>query len=439
MNDTDNKQKVKHEMEREIRTDGGIDSQTADSRTTDTGESGTNADNEVLAELRELKDKIADDDTEETEDRRPEWVFEQYVRKHREDGKAQSSIQPTRSAWNQFCDWMDEQGYIYLSDLTSNFVGRHDDWVIANTDKGKLSRGMHLSRIKSVVKHADSRGWISPNVVPDDETWEEVKPDLSDDDKVRSDPLRPERGEQITKWVRANHFGERPHVLWLLLFRYGLRVSAIRALDRSHLILTRPDDYPESDQFRPHLRFRDRPELGDEDDEGLPLKNRREELAKRRVALRPGHVEVFRQYIENGSQTGAIESRKEHAEPDKYGLYGLLTGEQNARLSDRTIRSRTHWLTCPSTYDDKCQCDGCQEFRSEHGREPYPSKVEKHCNETRSPHQVRHGAITSLLDDHNHSTVAGVVGTSPDTLRDVYDRADEYRRMNRIADDWLSD
>jgi hypothetical protein len=41
-----------------------------------------------------------------------------------------------------------------------------------------------------------------------------------------------------------------------------------------------------------------------------------------------------------------------------------------------------------------------------------------------------------LLDDADHGTVASIVGTSPDTLRDVYDRADEYRRMNRIADDW---
>lgn len=39
---------------------------------------------------------------------------------------------------------------------------------------------------------------------------------------------------------------------------------------------------------------------------------------------------------------------------------------------------------------------------------------------------------------HSHSTVASIVGTSPDTLREVYDRADEYRRMNRVADDWLS-
>jgi hypothetical protein len=147
---------------------------------------------------------------------------------------------------------------------------------------------------------------------------------------------------------------------------------------------------------------------------------------------------VFRHYVQNGSEHGAKNSRKEHDESDEYGLYGLLTGEHNARLSGRTVRERTHWLTCPTTYGDECQCDGCREYRAEHGRNPYPSKVYKYCNETRSPHQVRHGAITSLLDDHSHSTVANIVGTSPDTLRDVYDRADEYRRMNRVADDWLS-
>jgi hypothetical protein len=44
-----------------------------------------------------------------------------------------------------------------------------------------------------------------------------------------------------------------------------------------------------------------------------------------------------------------------------------------------------------------------------------------------------------LLDDHDHATVARIVGTSTDTIRDVYDSAGDIRRMNRVAGDWLSD
>jgi len=417
-------------MSTEPDTQSGIDSQTEDD-STDTSIA------DLERRLAELEDGSGDNSDDYIEDKQPEWVFDKFAERWTADGKAQSGLQSYQSAWSQFREWMEQKGYRYLTDLTPSFPARHDDWIVAHDeyDKTKLSRSMHLSRIKTVVRHAESRGWIDPDIIPGDDRWDEIKPELGDGDKIRSDPLRPERGERITNWVRANHFGERSHILWLLLFRYGFRVSAIRALDRDDLRLSEPDDWPEERDFRPHLRLKDRPELGDDDDKGLPLKNKREELAGRLVPLQREHVDAFRHYVQNGSEHGA-ETRKEHDEPDEYGLYGLLTGEHNARLSGDTIRGESGRLTSPATYANKCQCDGCQQFRSEQGRDPYPSRIHKHCNESRTPHQVRHGAITSLLDDADHGTVASIVGTSPDTLRDVYDRADEYRRMNRIADDW---
>lgn len=396
---------------------------------------------EVVNQLDRIEEQVGDDNkADDIEDRRPDWVFDKFIKQRRADGNAESGLQSYRSAWGQFEEWMEEEGHTYLTDLSPRFPGRHDGWIVSHDEyeKKKLSRAVHLSRIKTVARFAQSRGWIDPSDVPDDEAWDEVKPEVNDGEKIRSDPLPPERGEEIAKWVRANHFGGRAHVLWLLLFRYGFRVSAIRALDRDDLVLTKPDDWPEGREFNPHLRLKDRPELGGEEDDGLPLKNKREELAGRKVLLEQEHVEVFRHYVENSSDEGATETRKEYEEPDKYGLYGLVTGEQNPRLSARTIRDRTHWLTCPTTYGDECLCDGCREYRAEHGRNPYPSKVWKYCNETRSPHQVRHGAITSLLDNNKHHTISHNVGTSIDTIRDVYDSADDIRRMNRTAGDWLS-
>jgi len=394
--------------------------------------------NELMAEISELKDEISDDDNaRDIADKRPACVWNKYRDNWIGDDKAPSGLQSRRSAWVQFIRWMTEQEHEYLSDLSSNFVARHHDWVLSNCEKNKLSRYAHLSHIRSIITFAKSRGWIDPEDVPDEDAWAEISPDLSDDDKVRSDPLAVERGKEIMQWVRNERFGSRSHCLWILLFRYGFRVSAVRALDRDDLILSEPDDWPDEHDFKPHLRLRDRPDLGPEDDGGLKLKNKVEELASRRVPLQPEDAAVLHHYVEHGSAHGAKKTRKEHDEPDEYGLYGLLTGEQNPRLSGRTIRERTHWLTCPATYGERCDCDSCREYRREHGRDPYPSKVYKICDETRSPHQIRHGAITRLLDEHDHSTVSRIVGTSPDTLREVYDRADEYRRMGRITDDWL--
>lgn len=384
--------------------------------------------------------KLEDDEAEYVEDKTPEFVWDQFEQHWKSSDKALSGLQPHRSAWTQFTEWMDEQGYEYLTDLDPTFPARHDDWIVSHEeyDKTKLSRSFHLTRIKMVIQHADSRGWIDPNVVPDDNEWDRIKPDLENEDKIRSDPLPPERGEEIMAWVAENRPYSRAHVLWILLFRYGFRVSAIRALDRDDLILEEPDDWPEDQPFRPHLRLKDRPHLGPDDDPGLPLKNKRDELSSRRVPLQPEDAEVIRRYVDTGSPHGAKNSRKEFDEPDEYGLYGLLTGEHNPRLSGRTIRERTKWLTCPTTYGSDCQCDGCRDYRAGNdGDNPMPSKRGKYCEESRSPHQVRHGAITRMLDNYDHSTVARIVGTSPDTLRNVYDRANDIRRLNRTASAWL--
>jgi len=409
----------------------------------DNDQSGSVTNEEVVNRIAQLEDQVTNEEkAEDIEDRQPRWLFERFKNHWRADDMAESSLQPIRSAWNQFCSWMDYRGYRYLTDLTPRFPGRHDSWIVNHDDisKTKLSRSMHLSRIRTVIRYANAQGWIYPSDVPADSVWDEVMPELEVGDKVRSDPLPPERGERITNWVRNNRFGSRAHVLWILLFRYGLRVSAIRALDYDDLILTKPSDWPDKHDFRPHLRLNDRPELGPEDDNGLPLKNKRKELASRRIPLQPEDVEALSHYVETGDSIGAKYSRKEHTETDRYGLQGLLTGEHNARLSGSAIRERTHWLTSPATFtNSECQCNGCRDYRTEKGRDPYPSKLCRYCNETRSPHQVRHGAITSLLDEYSHPTVSRIVGTSPGTLRDVYDRADEYRRMNRVAGEWLSD
>jgi integrase len=218
------------------------------------------------------------------------------------------------------------------------------------------------------------------------------------------------------------------------MYNYGLRISAIRALDRNHLVLNQPDDWPNGREFRPHLVLRDRPELGGEDDMGLPLKNKGK-LADRRVPIRAEDVQVFDLYVSRETPTGAKSSRKKHEEPDKYDLHGLLTTEHSPRISRSTIEDRTAWLTCPTTYSDsECNCRGCREYREDNGQNPPPSRLGRHCEETRSPHQVRHGAITKMLDAYPPETVSKIVGTSVDEIKKTYDRADEIQRMNRL--DW---
>lgn len=382
-------------------------------------------DDAILKRLKRIEAQVTDHAADDIEDRSPEWVWERYAAHYLQDGKSPNGLQSVRSAWNQFTEWMYKEGHEHLTDLSPRFPGRHDDWIVDHReyDKNRLSRGMHLTRIKQVVQYARTRGWIHPTIVPDAEEWDEVKPDIDKDDRVRSDPLPPERGERIMEWLERDHFGERDHCLWILVWQYALRVSAIRALDLDDLIQTERADWPDRHEFPgSHLRLTDRPERG------LPLKNTREELAGRRVPLRPDAAEALDCYID--------EHRIDHGRGPEEGSPGLLTTEHNPRIADSTVRSEVHRLTSPSVYGVRCECAGCLAHQAENSRRPYPSQIGRICDESRSPHQARHGAITRLLDDHDPTVLARVCGTSADTLRDHYDRADQYRRLGRLAATW---
>ena len=398
--------------------------------------SGTGTEVTINIEDRDELESLLDSDGSAIDPKSPPEVWERFSNHWIEDGKSPNSLQSIGSAWDQFSEWMEVNGVTSLAELDSSSLAQHDSWIVSSDEyhKKPISRCEHLKRIRRVLKYACARDWAPESAVPTDDDWQQILPSVSKSEEIRDDPLETDRGDLITRWLAAEKPCSRDHVIWLLLFEYGLRVSAIRAIDLNDAVLSEPEEFPGS-EFHPHIRLRDRPGLGGEYDAGLPLKNTNPEYADRLVPLYPNHAEAIRRYIFTGSPRGAESSRKEFDVTDSHDRVGLLTTEQSPRIPGRTIRERAHYLTCPTTYaDEPCDCAGCTQYRAENRRDPPPSKRGTHCERTRSPHQVRHGSATKLLDQLGPERVARIVGTSPDTLREVYDRADEYRQMERVAD-----
>jgi len=235
--------------------------------------------------------------------------------------------------------------------------------------------------------------------------------------------------------VRREHFGERWHVLWLLVWDLGLRVTGIRAIDVDHVITEEPDNWSDETEweFTPHIKLRDRPEYG------LPLKNTDDQYSDRLTYLSDDQVYVLEHYIENSEppETKDRSARIHYDRADtETGSVGLVTTPDSARIGARTVQDHFHRITCPTTHEeDPCQCEGCQSAREEKGKALWENELEGACDRSRSPHEVRHGAITHMLNEgHDIEGVAYQVGTAPDTLRNRYDRADEYDILARIAD-----
>lgn len=356
----------------------------------------------------------------ETRTATPVEVFEQYKKRHPK--RRASTLQSQRSAWGQFTQWFHQQDNLnHLCDLSEWFATDFQHWLRSHDefDQKELSLRMTLQRVKGVIDFARARGYV-PKGVPSDWDMPTVE---NEEAKIRSDPLVPERGVEIMDYLERERRFEREHILWVLVFRLGLRNSAVRAIDLEHVELSPDGDHP------PYIDLRDRPTLGQSDRPDLPLKNTRSEYNERLIPLNTCSAEVLRGYI--------WKHRKRHGPPEGDEQNGLITTERSPRISKRCISNRINSLTSPVEYEGDCDCSGCQEYLRDEGRYPRPSDRESICEESRSPHQCRHGAITHMLNKGwSHDDVAHMVGTSPQTIRDVYDRGDEFDRLHRVAQVW---
>lgn len=377
----------------------------------------------------------ASSDPEPRKDVTPAAVWDTYVSR-KGDKRRHETLQLAKNSWDLFCEWCESEGIEYLSGLGPYFPGDFRVYLESHTDMGDISIYYTLTRMKQVAEFAQNRGLIHQQYPHDN--WN--RPELDKSDRQRDEYLLPERGREISDFVRLEYTYQKEHVIWKLAWDYGLRKSAIRSLDREQVAIDPKGENP------PHLRLEDRPDLGGAEDKGLPLKNTLDRLAGRKVPIREEMVEVLRGYIANERTDNGT---------DEYDLEALITTKRSARISENGIYITTCKITSPATYRGLCKCEAHQEFREQHGRscgcewcETYdlrenrelPTQQRYKCDKSRGPHAVRHGAITQMVNSgQDFPTISHIVGTSPDTLRKTYDRRSDDERMNAIAPAWLGD
>ena len=93
----------------------GTVSKPTQAENTDTNRSSPATNDDVLTELRELKEQVTDNSgADDIEDQRPKWMFKQFKEHWKADDKVHSALQPYESAWRQFCEWTEKQGHMNL-------------------------------------------------------------------------------------------------------------------------------------------------------------------------------------------------------------------------------------------------------------------------------------------------------------------------------------
>lgn len=227
-------------------------------------------------------------------------------------------------------------------------------------------------------------------------------PQLDEHQRSSDTKLATEDALALLRYYRGDEtaYGTRRHALLEVAWFTGARQGGIRALDLRDIELDE----------KPYLRFRHRP------DSGTPLKNKIS--GERSVAIGREMADVLRTYISEYR----LEVRDDH------GRQPLFTGNQG-RPNSNTVRVWSYLATLP------CQYGPCPHGRVPAGCDWTNYSQASKCPSSRSPHQIRTGTITWLLNrGWPAKEVSDRVNASIQTIEDHYDKADLQERRLRLHD-----
>lgn len=320
----------------------------------------------------------------------PEAGVDLYL-DHRRGEISDKTLSSHKYRLEQFTEWCEEQDIHNLNDLSGRDLHAYRVYRRENDDLKPVTLQGQLSTLRVFLEFC-----ASVDAVPEGLRDKILLPKVSEGEQASRTTLDPERAEEILEYLETYQYASRSHVVLTLLWRTGIRIGGARAIDL--------EDY---DADAPGVELVHRPE-GD-----TPLKNK--QRGERWVALRSHTASVLDAYIE-----GPRPDVK-----DEYGREPLLTTERG-RASLSCLRDEIYTLTRP------CEIGGCPHDRDIEECEATNRPLASKCPSSRSPHDVRSGAITAhLLDEVPVEVVSDRMNVSQKILDKHYDRRTEREKMEQ--------
>jgi len=329
--------------------------------------------------------------TDDLEPLAPEAGKDLYL-EHRRGEVSESTLQSHRYRLTEFVDWCEENGITNLNDLTGRDLHSYRVDRRESDDLEPVTLQGQLSTLRVYLRFC-----ASVDAVGEDLHEKILLPTVSGDEQASRSTLAPDRAQSILEYLDTYQYASRRHVLLTLLWQTGLRMGSARAIDL--------DDY---DPDSPGVELVHRP------DQDTPLKNK--ERGERWVALRGSTADVVDDYIAG--------PRKDVT--DDYNREPLLTTAQG-RVSTSCIQDSVYTITRPCEYGE-CPHSDYDPATCEFTKRAKAST----CPSSRSPHDVRSGAITAhLLDDVPIEVVSGRMDVTQSVLGRHYDRRSEREKMEQ--------
>lgn len=327
------------------------------------------------------------------EDLTPRDAVRRYLRRRAPDS-AESSLESWKDRLRLWVQWAESVGIETVGELTGYDLDEYYEMRAADVSPATLEGEMWT--LKMLMRFLGDIGAVEDGLA------ESVRiPDLDPEDRTDDTKLGTDRAQALLRHYRESSalYGTRQHALFELLWTSGARQGGIRALD-----------VRDFDRDAHLVEFRHRPETG------TPLKNKLG--GERPVGLRPETVDVVETYIR--------EHRRDVT--DDHGRQPLLASRMGRPVTN-SIRGWCYVATVPCLHGD-CphgkQRDTCDWTEFAHASK---------CPSSRSPHQLRTGVVTYLLNQGwPPEDVAERVNSSVGTIEQHYDKADPEERRRRLRE-----
>lgn len=326
-------------------------------------------------------------------DTTPEEALELYLRE-RSTEVTDSTLQAHEYRLSHFVRWCNEVSEVVnMNNLTGRDLHRYKLWRKEDGELNKVSLKSQMDTLRVFVRFCESI-----DAVESDIHSKVMSPTLSDGIGQRDVKLDPEEAEQLLNYLNRFEYASLAHTLVLLLWRTGLRLGGVRALDVDDL-----------DTDNEHIAVRHRP------DTGTRLKNKQN--GQRLVALNPTTCTVIEDYIRANRPDVT----------DEHGRKPLLATD-NGRPIKNTLRITIYRWTRPCMYQNSCphgrNQDDCEALSKREWASKCPSSV--------SPHAIRRGSITHhLTQDVPEPVVSDRMNVSQRVLDKHYDRRTEEVKVEQ--------
>lgn len=323
----------------------------------------------------------------------PEDAKKRYLKKKRAH-VSEKTYYNYNVALRRFLEYLDERGITDMGNVDSDEIVRFESWRL--DDVKPITCRNDMRTVKNFIQFCETIQAVPVGL------HELVIPTkVSEDDEICDDVLTQQEAAAILEHLGKYEYGTTRHIAFLILWKTGMRIGGLRALDLGDF-----------DKSRPALELRHRPETG------TPLKQK--ERGERDVLLNWDTADVIADYISDTRP----EVQDDH---DRKPLLSTSHG----RAAETTIQKNIYTATRPCVYNGgSCPYDRdvetCEARRFDRANK---------CPGSVSPHALRRGYVTAARNAGQPKDVTGDrVNMGGKVLDKHYDKGSHDEKAERRKD-----